>query len=79
MTEPVDREPDNPSQRSLLQMTWSIVAAFCGIQSDANLDEDDRQIEEHGFMPYIVIGIILTLLFMGAIYGVVQLILRSAT
>ena len=66
-------------QRSLLQITWSIVAAFCGVQVDATLDEDDRQIEEHGFMPYIIIGIALTLLFMGAIFGVVQLILHYAT
>lgn len=64
---------------SLLEVTWSLIAAFVGVQSDANLDRDDQQIEQHGFMPYIIVGIALTFCFVLAVYLIVQLILSAAT
>ena len=69
---------DKNSKPTLLQITWSIVAAFCGIQSDRVLDRDDAYIDEAGFMPYIIIGVLMTILFVLAIYGIVQLVLRQA-
>ena len=79
---PAQPENDSPSTQDkpgLMQMTWSVVAAFCGIQSDANLDRDDSHIERHGFLPYIVVGVVLTVVFVLAVYGVVQLILNAAS
>ena len=62
-----------------MQMVWSVVASFCGIQTDRNLDRDDAYIDKTGFTPYIVIGVILTILFVLLIYAVVQLVLHFAT
>ena len=70
---------DAPDKPTLLQLVWSMVAAFCGVQNEANHDRDDSHLERAGFMPYIVIGILMTLLFIVAIAGIVQLILRFSS
>ena len=62
---------------TLLQITWSMVAAFCGVQSDKNHERDFAYIDEVGFKPYIIIGIVLTLLILLVLYGIVQIILRD--
>lgn len=68
---------DRESRRKpgLLKVTFSILAAFVGIQSQANHDADDAHIEDVGFMPYILVGIGMTVLFVLLVVGVVQLIL----
>ena len=60
---------------SLLQITWSMVAAFCGVQNDKNNERDFAYIDEVGFKPYIIIGSALTLIILLALYGIVQIIL----
>mgnify|MGYP000574751011 CR=1 FL=1 len=62
---------------TMLQILWSMVAAFCGIQSNANHDRDDAYIDEIGFRPYIIAGIVLTLICIGAIWLIVKLILSQ--
>jgi hypothetical protein len=59
----------------LLELILSVVAAFCGIQSNKNHDRDEAYIEQVGFKPYIIIGILLTLTFVFCIYFVVQITL----
>ena len=68
-------ETDDPG---LLAITLSVIAAFCGIQNSANHDRDDAHIDRYGFKPYIIVGVIMTVLFVLAVYGVVQLILALA-
>ena len=53
-------KPDS-SKPSLLQITWSMIAAFCGVQNDENHERDFAYIDEVGFKPYIIIGIILAI------------------
>lgn len=60
---------------SMLQITWSMVAAFCGVQNNNNHERDFAYIDEVGFKPYIIIGIVLTLIILLVLYGIVQLIL----
>ena len=54
-------------------------AAFCGVQNNTNHDRDDDYIEEVGFKPYIIIGIIMTLAIIIAIYVLVQVVLGTAS
>ena len=73
MTDPA--RPQQKTKPTTLQLVWSMVAAFCGIQNSANHDRDDEYIDQVGFMPYIIIGVVLTIVFMLLLYGLVQLIL----
>jgi hypothetical protein len=65
-----------PSKPGLLQMIFSIIAAFCGIQNYKNHERDDAHIEQVGFMPYIVVGIVMTFIFVIVLYWTVQFILN---
>ena len=60
-----------------LQIIWSMVAAFCGVQNQANHDRDDNYIEEVGFRPYIIAGIVLTLVIIAALWLLVRWILPA--
>jgi len=73
------QEESTRKRPGLLQVTWSMIAAFCGVQSTANHERDNVQIEDTGFLPYIIVGVILTALFVGAVALVVKLILSSAS
>jgi len=78
MHNPNEVEPKKTSKPSVLQMAWSVFAAFCGVQSGSNHDRDEDHIERVGFMPYIIIGVMMTLLFVLAVYAVVQVVLHLA-
>lgn len=64
-------------QKSLnpFQVVASIFAAGLGIQSSRNRERDFKQGRAGVF---IVAGIVFTLIFIGTVYTVVQLVLRSA-
>lgn len=64
-------------QRSLnpFQVVASVFAAGLGIQSSRNRERDFKQGRAGVF---IIAGIIFTLLFIGTVYTVVQLVLKSA-
>ena len=64
-----------PRKPTKMQIVWSMVAAFCGIQSEGNHDRDAAYIDQVGFMPYIIVGVVLTLLFIAIIWFTVTLIL----
>ena len=61
----------------MLQITWSMVAAFCGVQNDKNHERNFAYIDEVGFKPYISIGVVLTLFILLALYVIVQIILMG--
>ena len=72
-------DSSNSDDPGLLAITLSVIASFCGIQTAANHDRDNTHIDRYGFKPYIIIGIVLTLLFVALVYLVVQIVLHFAT
>jgi hypothetical protein len=68
-------KPTN-ARPNMLQIIWSMIAAFCGIQSNANHDRDDDYIDKVGFRPYIIAGIGLTLVCIILLRLLVMLILN---
>lgn len=59
----------------LLQIIQSVLAAFIGIQKNSKFNEDDKFIEKNGFMPYLLVGFFLALIFIISIVTVVSIIL----
>jgi hypothetical protein len=74
----LNENSERQASPSLLQITWSVFAAFCGVQNQANHDTDNAHIEQVGFMPYIIIGIAMTIMFVVLIYAIVQVVLKLA-
>ncbi|MFT5012808.1 MAG: hypothetical protein ACJAX5_001686 [Patiriisocius sp.] len=71
---PESNEPDEPSagnKPSFLQVMMSVLAAAIGVQSAKNRERDFSQSSP---MPYIVGGLIFTVLFVCSIIGVVMLV-----
>lgn len=52
----------------------SIIAAFIGVQSDKNRQRD---FEEGKLIQFIIIGFLAVCLFIGALLGVVSLVLQT--
>ena len=69
--------PEKPDEKKLnpLQVVSSVLAAGLGVQSSKNRERDFKQ---GRFGVFIAAGIIFTLLFMGALFTVVQLVLKGA-
>jgi len=55
-----------------LRVIKSVLSAMIGVQKKKNLEED---FSKSSATPFIVVGIIMTLLFILAVWGVVQLAL----
>jgi hypothetical protein len=68
----VDRQDKAPS---LLKVTGSVLASFFGVQSSRKHEEDFTQGRPAA---YILIGLGATLLFILALWGVVQLVVGLA-
>lgn len=60
----------------LLNTIQSTIAAACGIQSQANRERDFKHAKPSTF---IIAGIIFVIVFILAMYGIVQLVLSVAT
>jgi len=65
-----DKPPLNP-----WQVIGSIFAAGLGVQSSKNRERDFKQ---GRFGVFLAAGFLFTLIFIGSVYGVVQLVLNSA-
>ena len=61
--------------KGLLNLIKSVLAAFCGIQSNKKFNEDDDYIQKNGVSSYILIGFALVFLLGLALYFIVDLIL----
>jgi Protein of unknown function (DUF2970) len=59
------------SKPTITQVFKSVLAAFIGVQSEANRKKD---FEQGSFSTYIVAGVIFTVLFVGAIIFLVSAI-----
>ena len=74
-----DDKQQTDTKPSLRQLVMSMLAAFGGVQNQENHDRDNDYLEQAGFMPYIIIGVVMTILFVLLVYGAVQLILSQAS
>lgn len=61
--------------KTLLNIIQSVLAAFIGIQKNSKFNDDDKFIEKNGFMPYLIVGLFLALVFIITIVTVVSIIL----
>ena len=76
--EPQDHGKKKPGKRQSinpLAVIGSVFAAGLGVQSSKNRERDFKQ---GNFKTFVVAGIVFTLLFIGAVYGIVQLVLTNA-
>jgi hypothetical protein len=60
---------------SLLQVFKAVASAMIGVGKKKNLVKDFEATEKTGPWPYIIVGIIMTTLFIGTILFAVRLIL----
>ena len=61
--------------KNILLIIKSVLAAFCGIQSNKKFNEDDDYIRKNGVSSYILIGFTLVFLLGLILYFVVGFIL----
>ena len=61
--------------KELLLIIKSVLAAFCGIQSNKKFSEDDNYIQKNGVSSYILIGFHLLFLLGLVLYFIVDFIL----
>ena len=61
--------------KTLFNIIQSVLAAFIGIQKNSKFNDDDKFIEKNGFMPYLLVGLVLALIFIISIVTVVSIIL----
>lgn len=67
-----ERKDEKPGLR---QVIGSVLASFIGVQSAKNRERDFR----HGkFSHFVIVGLVLTVLFVLVLYGVVKLVLGLA-
>jgi len=59
----------------ITKIIQSVLAAFIGIQKNSKFNDDDKFIEKNGFMPYLIVGLVLALIFILSIVTVVSIIL----
>jgi hypothetical protein len=61
--------------KNFLLIIKSVLAAFCGIQSNKKFSEDDDYIQKNGVSSYILIGFALVFLLGLVLYFIVDFIL----
>ena len=61
--------------KDFLLIIKSVLAAFCGIQSNKKFNEDDDYIQKNGVSSYILIGFTLVFLLGLILYFIVDFIL----
>lgn len=67
-----EQENETETNPGLFQVTMSVLAAALGVQSEANRQRDFQQKSP---LPYILGGLIFTVVFVLTIIGVVMLVL----
>ncbi|MGI9293080.1 MAG: DUF2970 domain-containing protein [Pseudomonadales bacterium] len=71
----IEDKQDTPEKPSSLQVIASVAAAAFGVQNSKNRKRD---FEQSSILPYIIGGIVFTVLFVGGVYLVVSTVLRSS-
>jgi hypothetical protein len=74
-TEQTDEKADKEDKPNLLQVIGSVLMAGLGVQSKKNKERDFK----HGsFKAFIIVGLIVTILFVVTVVSVVSTVLDSA-
>mgnify|MGYP004003701941 FL=1 len=60
---------------SLLQVFRAVASAMIGVGKKENLAQDFESTEKTGPWPYVIVGVIMTTLFIGTILFAVRLVL----
>ena len=76
MVNEVSDEERNAEKLSLMQVFGSVISSFVGVQKNATRERDFKRGRARDF---IIVGVVLTLLFILAVWGVVQLVMGVAT
>ena len=63
---------------SIFQIAQSLLASFFGVQSQENMDRDEKYIEKKGIKVYIIMGFFLVFCIIITVIGIVQLIVYFA-
>ena len=66
-------EPDHKDP-NILQIMWSMLASFVGVQNKKNFERDNAYIEKKGIKPYIIMGILLVIVFHLSIFALVKFV-----
>lgn len=61
--------------KNLINIVLSVLAAFIGIQKNSKFNYDNNFIEKNGFMPYLIVGLVLAFIFVILILMMVSVIL----
>lgn len=72
-----DEAPESGTEKSSLnplQVMSSVFAAGLGVQSSKNRERDFKQ---GNFKVFVITGIIFTLVFMGTVFAIVQMVLAN--
>ena len=62
--------------KKLIFLIKSVLAAFCGIQSNEKFDQDDDYIQKNGVSSFILVGFILVFILGLILYFIVGLVLE---
>ena len=65
----------NNEMKNLIFIIKSVLAAFCGIQSNKKFDQDDNFIQKNGVSSFILIGFVLVFILGLILYFLVGFIL----
>ncbi|NKB37248.1 MAG: DUF2970 domain-containing protein [Gammaproteobacteria bacterium] len=68
-------ENENSKDPNALQILWSMLASFVGVQNKRNFERDNAYIEKKGIKPYIFMGIFLVIVFHLTIFTIVKLVI----
>ncbi|MFK7731914.1 MAG: DUF2970 domain-containing protein [Pseudomonadales bacterium] len=74
MTDDIDHKQEKAEKLSFFQVLGSVLAGALGVQSSKNRERDFAQ---NSFMPFIVGGVIFTVLFVGSIVLLVKVFLAD--
>lgn len=69
-----ENQEAKPGSLNPMQVMGSVFAAGLGVQSSKNRERDFKQGK---FGVFVAAGIVFTLLFMGTVYSIVQLVLKN--
>ncbi len=74
-----DSDTSKDKEPGLFNILHSMLASFFGVQSQQNMDRDEKYIEKHGIKVYIILGFGLVFILIIGLLGLVKLILHLAT
>lgn len=63
---------------NILQIAFSLLASFFGVQNQKNMDRDEAYIEKNGIKVYIIMGFFLVFCLLISLYAVVKIVMHFA-